>query len=164
MPGSPLNGDASPRVSRRLAAIAFVDIVGYSILMASDETHTHQRWMEILNDVIRPQAAEHRGRVVKSTGDGILAEFPSAFDAVEWARQVQRAVHPSASDTSVTPPLALRIAVHLGDVIGTDEDIYGDNVNVAARLQEFADPGGIVLSQTVYDLVRGSVEGVARDL
>ena len=72
-------------MDRRLAAIAFVDIVGYSILMARDETRTHQRWMAILNDLLHPQAALHRGRIVKSTGDGVLAEFPSAFDAVQWA-------------------------------------------------------------------------------
>ncbi|HEY0439703.1 MAG TPA: adenylate/guanylate cyclase domain-containing protein, partial [Xanthobacteraceae bacterium] len=163
MASRPSNGDAHPRVSRRLAAIAFVDIVGYSILMASDETRTHRRWMEILNEIIRPQADQHRGRIVKSTGDGVLAEFPSAFDAVEWARQVQRAVHAPSDDASA-PMLALRIAVHLGDVIATDEDIYGDNVNVAARLQEYAAPGGIVLSETIYDLVRGSITAAAQDL
>src|SRR5882762_4592602 len=85
MPPSPSNGDSGPRMDRRLAAIAFVDIVGYSILMARDETRTHQRWMSILDNIIRPQTERHRGKVVKSTGDGILAEFPSAFDAVEWA-------------------------------------------------------------------------------
>jgi adenylate cyclase len=163
MASRPSNDDAHPRVSRRLAAIAFVDIVGYSILMASDETRTHRRWMEILNQIIRPRAGQHGGRIVKSTGDGVLAEFPSAFDAVEWARHVQRAVHAPSDDASA-PMLALRIAVHLGDVIATDEDIYGDNVNVAARLQEYAAPGGIVLSETVYDLVRGSVTAAAQEL
>src|SRR5947209_18436482 len=79
----PSNGGNAPRVDRRLAAIAFIDIVGYSILMARDETRTHQRWMAILDTIIRPQTLRHRGKVVKSTGDGILAEFPSAFDAVE---------------------------------------------------------------------------------
>ena len=83
-------------MDRRLAAIAFADIVGYSILMARDETRTHQRWMAILNDVLHPQAALHRGKIVKSTGDGVLAEFPSAFDAVQWAADVQRAVQVQA--------------------------------------------------------------------
>jgi len=162
MPNGPSNGDSAPRVTRRLAAVAFVDIVGYSALMAHDETRTHQRWITILNKVIRPATVEHRGRIVKSTGDGVLTEFPSAFDAVEWARQVQRIVNLGPAEDSVS--LALRIAVHLGDVIATDEDIYGDNVNVAARLQEHAEPGGIVVSETVYDLVRGSISLQASDL
>jgi adenylate cyclase len=164
MPASPSNGEFSVPVSRRLAAVAFVDIVGYSILMARDETRTHQRWMAILDEVIRPQLGHHGGRLVKSTGDGVLVEFPSAFAAVEWAREVQWCVHAAAPGDSVAPPVALRIAVHLGDVISTADDIYGDNVNVAARLQEYAEPGGIVLSETVYDLVRGSIGSHARDL
>ena len=77
---------------RRLAAIAFIDIVGYSILMARDETRTHQRWMAVLDEIVNPLATQHRGKVVKSTGDGVLAEFPSAFDAVQWAVAVQLAV------------------------------------------------------------------------
>jgi adenylate cyclase len=163
MPISPPNGESTPVIARRLAAIAFVDIVGYSILMARDETRTHQRWMTILNEVIRPQTGQHRGTIVKSTGDGILAEFPSAFDAVEWALEVQGALHQEADD-GTGAPVALRIAVHLGDVITTSEDIYGDNVNLTARLQAFAAPGGIVLSETVFDLVRGSLTRQARDL
>jgi adenylate cyclase len=164
MSGRPPNGENAPNVVRRLAAIAFVDIVGYSILMARDETRTHQRWMTILNDVIRPRVAQHGGTIVKSTGDGVLAEFPSAFDAVEWAREVQRSAYLDADNRDTSPPVALRIAIHLGDVIATREDIYGDNVNVAARLQEYAEPGGIVLSETVFDLVRGSLSSQARDL
>jgi adenylate cyclase len=163
MPSSTPNGNGKQGVTRRLAAIAFVDIVGYSILMARDETRTHQRWMTILNEVIRPGAVRHSGRIVKSTGDGILAEFPSAFDAVAWAIEVQRAVHQGEDDGS-DAPVALRIAVHLGDIITTSEDIYGDNVNLTARLQAFAEPGGIVLSETVFDLVRGSLSTESRDL
>ncbi|MEN3385328.1 MAG: adenylate cyclase [Hyphomicrobiales bacterium] len=163
MPSSPPNGESTSVIARRLAAIAFVDIVGYSILMARDETRTHQRWMTILNEVIRPQVRQHRGTIVKSTGDGILAEFPSAFDAVEWALEVQGTLHREADD-GAGAPVALRIAVHLGDVITTTEDIYGDNVNLTARLQAFAEPGGIVLSETVFDLVRGSLARQARDL
>src|SRR6187402_465285 len=80
MPEGPSDEIGSPRFDRRLAAVAFVDIAGYSILMARDETRTHQRWMAILDGIIRPETARHRGKIVKSTGDGILAEFPSAFD------------------------------------------------------------------------------------
>jgi adenylate cyclase len=163
MPSSPSNGENAPRMDRRLAAIAFVDIVGYSILMARDETRTHQRWMAILDKIIRPQAVRHRGKVVKSTGDGVLAEFPSAFDAVEWAQEVQRAVQAQGADDPV-PPIALRIAVHVGDIITTEFDVFGDGVNLAARLQEHAPAGGIVLSEAVHDLVRGSLGAGARDL
>src|SRR6266436_2669207 len=149
--------------ARRLAAIAFVDIVGYSILMAEDEARTHRRWMALLGDVIRPGAVRHRGKVVKSTGDGVLAEFPSAFDAVEWAQEVQRAVQAQGADDPI-PPIALRIAVHVGDIITTEFDVFGDGVNLAARLQEHAPAGGIVLSEAVHDLVRGSLGTAARDL
>src|ERR1043165_5238040 len=163
MPACPSNGDHTPQVDRRLAAIAFVDIVGYSILMARDETRTHQRWMAILDEVIRPQAIRHRGKIVKSTGDGVLAEFPSAFDAVEWAQEVQHAVRPQDA-ADATPPIALRIAVHVGDIITTEFDVFGDGVNLAARLQEHAPAGGVVLSEAVHDLVRGSLAVQARDL
>jgi adenylate cyclase len=163
MPSSPSNEESEPRIDRRLAAIAFVDIVGYSILMARDETRTHQRWMLILDRIIRPQAASHHGKIVKSTGDGVLAEFPSAFDAVGWANDVQRAVLAQGGDDPV-PPIALRIAVHVGDIITTGFDVFGDGVNLAARLQEHAPAGGIVLSEAVHDLVRGSLGAQARDL
>jgi adenylate cyclase len=152
-------------VVRRLAAIAFVDIVGYSILMATEETRTHQSWMTILDSVIRPFAARRRGTIVKSTGDGVLVEFPSALDAVEWAHDVQQNIPagPTEDDRPV-PGLSLRISVHLGDVITTEFDVFGDGVNVAARLQEFAPAGGIVLSEAVHDIVRGSLGTKARDL
>jgi adenylate cyclase len=162
MPGGPSNGSASG-VDRRLAAIAFVDIVGYSILMARDETRTHQRWMAILDGVIRPQTDRHRGKIVKSTGDGVLAEFPSAFDAVEWGQNVQHALHARGAPDGL-PPITLRIAVHVGDIITTEFDVFGDGVNLAARLQEHAPPGGIALSEVVHDLVRGSLSMASRDL
>jgi adenylate cyclase len=147
---------------RRLATFAFVDIVGYSILMARDEARTHARWMTILNDVIRPQTDRHHGRLVKSTGDGILAEFPTAADAVTWASDVQRSVLPVGGDRG--PAVALRIAVNMGEIFATPDDIYGDSVNLAARLQEYAEPGGIVLSETVYQLLHSTVGAEVRDL
>src|SRR5262249_42587223 len=142
---------------------AFLDIVGYSILMARDTTRTHQRWMDILEQIIRPRAELHRGKVVKSTGDGVLAEFPSAFDAVQWALDVQQSQQARRATDSF-PSLSLRIAVHIGDVITAEFDVFGDGVNVAARLQEHAPPGGIVLSEAVHDLVRGSLRTEVRDL
>src|SRR5439155_18782232 len=133
--------------------------------MATDERHTHERWMAILNEIVRPKAIEHHGIVVKSTGDGVLAEFASALDAVEWAVAVQRAVvPPREAHGGEARSIALRIAVHLGDVVSAQDDIYGDGVNVAARLQEYANPGGIVLSEAVHDLVRGSIGDQVRDL
>jgi adenylate cyclase len=151
--------------TRRLVAIAFVDIVGYSVLMAEDETRTHRRWMRILGEIIRPASHRHRGRIVKSTGDGVLVEFPSALDAVEWAGEVQRLMrNEEIGRDQQLRPLMVRIAVHLGDIIATDDDIYGDGINVTARLQEHAEPGGIVLSEAVHDLVRGNLGRPARDL
>ncbi|MEO9191007.1 MAG: adenylate/guanylate cyclase domain-containing protein [Acetobacteraceae bacterium] len=157
--------------SRRLAAIVFIDIVGYSILMAQHETATYARWMTLLHEIIHPELARHRGSFIKSTGDGLLAEFPSALDALNWARQTQRAVTQAPGTTAAQgnddppPPISLRIAVHLGDVFtDASNDIYGDGVNVAARLQEFAAPGGIVLSEAVHDLVRGHLAFPAHDL
>jgi adenylate cyclase len=151
------SGDA-----RRLVAIAFVDIVGYSILMSEDEAGTHRRWMAHLTNVIRPGAERHRGRVVKSTGDGVLAEFPSALESVEWAREVQEGVH--RGETTEVSPIALRIAIHIGEVMTTADDIYGDGVNIAARLQEYGEPGGIILSEVAYNLVRDTYGSQARDL
>jgi adenylate cyclase len=157
----PIALEARPR--RRLAAVAFADVVGYSILMAQDGTQTLARWMAILNNVIRPLVVEHHGNLIKSIGDGVLVEFASAVDAVEWAQSVQRAIGSDDPGNGGTA-IALRIAVHLGDVVSEDGDIYGDGVNVAARLQEFADPGEVVLSEAVHDLVRGHLIAEARDL
>lgn len=163
MASCPSNGNTVPRMDRRLAAVAFIDIIGYSILMGRDETRTHQRWMNILETIVQPQAAAHRGKVVKSTGDGVLAEFPSAFDAVQWALEVQQAVHAlRAGDPTLS--IALRIAVHVGDIITTEFDVFGDGVNLAARLQEHSPPGGVVMSGAVHDLVRGSLGREPRDL
>jgi adenylate cyclase len=153
------------RISRRLAAVAFLDVVGYTALMASDESHTHLLWMKILNEVVRPRISQYRGRLVKLTGDGVLAEFSSALDAVEWAQDIQRLVPSVQIERSGHPPsISLRIAINLGDIIVTESDIYGDGVNVAARLQEHADPGGVLLSESVYDVVRGTVGRLTREL
>jgi adenylate cyclase len=121
--------------------------------------------MAILDSVIRPHTARRRGTIVKSTGDGVLVEFPSALDAVEWALAVQEAVPASSTENDrQVASISLRISVHLGDIITTDFDVFGDGVNVAARLQEFAPAGGIILSEAVHDLVRGSLRSKPRDL
>ena len=99
------------------------------------------------------------------TGDGVLAEFSSALDAVEWAQDIQAQVPAAQIDSEeLNPSIALRIAINLGDIIATDFDIYGDGVNVAARLQEYAEPGGVLISESVYDVVRGTVGKLTRDV
>ena len=154
------------RISRRLAAVALVDIVGYTALMASDESHRTSNGCGSFNEVIRPRISQYRGRLVKLTGDGVLAEFSCALDAVEWAQDIQQFVHPTAQivRNGHPPSITLRIAINLGDIIVTESDIYGDGVNVAARLQEHAEPGGVLLSESVYDVVRGTVGRQTREL
>lgn len=150
---------------RRPATIAFVDIVGSSILMGEDEAGTHARWMRLLHDVIRPQAERFRGRIVKSTGDGVLAEFPNSPDGVAWGREVQRAAQQLArAERNPSQAILLRIALNRGTVIVTDDDIYGSSVNLAARLQEHAEPGGIVLTQAVHEQLGDTIGPQARDL
>jgi adenylate cyclase len=151
--------------SRRLAAIVFADIVGYSLLMAADERGTYDRWMEILRNVVRPAVERHSGRIVDLAGDGVLAEFRTPDDAVGWAKDLQRTIrerHDAAGAAAV--PIALRIAVHLGEVFVAEGRIFGDAVNVAARLQEHAQPGCIVLSETVHAQLRDTLRGEERDL
>lgn len=150
---------------RRLAAVVFLDVVGYSTLMAEDERGTHSRWMRMLSEVIRPTAQEHRGRIVKSTGDGVLAEFPSAREAVDWAQVLQGELARNVGESGpVARALPTRVSVHLCDVYVTEDDIYGDGVNVAARLQEHAPPGGIVISEAVHERVRGDLKRSVEDL
>lgn len=161
-----IDGSTELAAGRRiLAAVAFADIVNYSGMMAADEVRTHAIWMSILRDNIRPCASRHAGTVVKSTGDGVLARFDSALDAIRWAEEVQadlRARIETAEDGA--PHIQMRIAIHLGDIVAEEGDIYGDGVNVAARLQEHAAPGGVVMSEAVHDVVRGSVGARAADL
>jgi adenylate cyclase len=167
--GLPSSTDAAASTAvgrqRYLAAIAFADVVGYSALMAHDDAGTHARWESLLTRVIRPEATRHRGTIVQVMGDGVLAEFPSALDALEWGRGVHRGVREAQSEPAgerpgspEPPPIVLRIAIHIGDVVATGGGIFGDGVNLAARLQEHADPGGIVLSDTAHDLLRGTGE------
>ncbi|HYZ61920.1 MAG TPA: tetratricopeptide repeat protein, partial [Acetobacteraceae bacterium] len=160
----PTTETAGPTGSKRsLAAVAFADVVNYSAMMAADETRTHDAVMALLDGVVRPKATLYGGRVVKSTGDGVLAQFGSALNAVEWAEELQRTVQQGIG-TGDAPRLQLRISIHLGDIITTQNDIYGDGVNVAARLLEHAVPDGIVMSEAVHDIVRGSMGGRAVDL
>jgi len=142
---------ATERVERRLAAILAADVVGYSRLMGADEEGTHERLKAHFRQLINPKIAEHRGRVVKNTGDGLLAEFPSAVNAVRCAVEVQRAMIDRNADVPEDELMNFRIGVNLGDVIVEPEDIFGDGVNIAARLETLAEPGGICISSTVRD-------------
>ena len=144
-------------VERRLAAILAADVVGYSRLMEVDEAGTHARLKALRKEFIEPRVAEHHGRIVKLTGDGALVEFPSVVEAVLCAVDVQRIVAERNADVPPDQRIEFRIGVNLGDVIIEDDDLYGDGVNVAARLQTLAEPGGIYVSRTVYNHVKNKV-------
>jgi adenylate cyclase len=149
---------------RRLTAILAADVAGYSRLMGQDEEGTHERVQAHLRDLVNPKIAEHRGRIVKSTGDGFLAEFPSVVDAVRCAVEVQRGM---AERNAGTPPenrIEFRVGINLGDVIVEEHDIFGDGVNVAARLEALAEPGGICVSRVVRDQVRDRLGFAFADL
>jgi class 3 adenylate cyclase len=140
--------------TRRLAAILAVDVAGYSRLMGLDEEGTHERLRRHLRDLVDPKIKEYRGRIVKNTGDGMLAEFSSVVDAVRCAVEMQRAMADRNADTVEDKRITFRIGINLGDVIAEEDDIYGDGVNVAARLEALAGPGGICISRMVRDQIR----------
>ena len=128
--------------TRRLAAILAADVAGYSRLMGADEEGTHERLRAHFRELVDPKIAEHRGRVVKNTGDGFLAEFPSVVDAVRCAVEVQRAMVDREPDVPEERRIAFRMGINLGDVIVEEHDIFGDGVNIAARLEGLAAPAG----------------------
>ena len=140
--------------TRRLAAILAADVAGYSRLMGADEEGTHERLRRHLRDLVDPKIKEHRGRVVKNTGDGLLAEFSSVVDAVRCAVEMQRAMSDRNAETVEDKRITFRIGINLGDVIAEEDDIYGDGVNIAARLEALAEPGGICISRVVRDQIR----------
>jgi adenylate cyclase len=139
---------------RRLTAILAADVAGYSRLMGVDEEGTHQRLKAHLGQLVDPKIKEHRGRTVKNTGDGLLAEFASVVDAVRCAAEVQRGMIDREPEVPEERRIRFRIGVNLGDVIVEEHDIFGDGVNVAARLEALAEPGGICISRTVRDQIR----------
>jgi adenylate cyclase len=142
------------RVERRLAAILAADVAGYSCLMGADEERTHERLKAHFRQLIDPKIEEHRGHIVKNTGDGLLAEFASVIDAVRCAAEVQRGMIDREPEVPDERRIRFRIGVNLGDVIAESGDIFGDGVNVAARLEALAEPGGICISRTVRDHIR----------
>src|SRR5499427_6813814 len=140
--------------TRRLAAILAADVAGYSRLMGEDEEGTLAELKAIRRELSDPKVKEHRGRIVKTTGDGLLIEFASVVDAVRCAVEVQRAMAERNADVPADRRIELRIGINLGDIIRDGRDIYGDGVNVAARLEALAEPGGICVSRVVRDQVR----------
>ena len=140
-------------MERRLTAILAADVVGYSRLMGADEAGTLAALKAVRTELIDGKIAQHQGRIVKLTGDGILAEFPSVVNALACASEVQRGVRERNTDVPQNRRIEFRVGVNVGDVIVEGEDIYGDGVNVASRLESVADPGGITVSQAVRDHV-----------
>ncbi len=151
-------------MERRLAAIMATDVVGYSRLIRSDEEGTLAALKALRADLIDPKIAEHHGRVVKLMGDGMLAEFASAVDAVRAAVEAQRAVAERNADLPEDKRIAFRVGINLGDVVVDGDDIHGDGVNVAARLEGLAEAGGICISGGVYDQVRDRIDYPFEDL
>jgi TolB-like protein/Flp pilus assembly protein TadD len=145
------------RVARRLSAILAADVVGYSRLMHNDEEATHAKLTALLADVVMPAIAEYGGRIVKNTGDGFLAEFPSAVEAVRAAVQFQARIHELTTGDAEGRRIAFRVGINIGDIIVEPHDIFGDGVNIAARLEGIAEPGSVCLSASTYDQVRGKV-------
>ena len=152
------------RIKRRLAAILAADVAGYSRLMAADEAGTLAALKAQLGALVEPKIGEHRGRVVKLMGDGVLAEFASAVDAVECAVAIQAAMRASNAALPEERRIVFRMGVNVGDVILDGDDIYGDGVNLAARLESIAEPGGIAISEDAWRQVQGKVAAAFVDM
>jgi adenylate cyclase len=151
-------------MEHRLAAVAVVDAVGFSRAMALNEQATYERCKRHLKDFFIPAIDAHRGHLVKTTGDGLMAEFPSVLDAVSWAVKVQEGIYERNSDLPQGEQLFFRIGIDMGDVIFDDEDIHGDEVNTATRIEKFAEPGGVCLSGQVYHSVHRKLSLEFEDL
>src|SRR5450759_3033308 len=151
------------RVERRLTAILAGDVVGYSRLMGADEEGTLSRLNAHRREFLEPKIADHRGRIVKRTGDGILIEFASAVDAARCAVEIQHGMIERNAPVPQDKRIELRIGIHVGDVIIEDGDIFGDGVNIAARLEGIAQPGGICISDDAYRQVRGKLDANFQD-
>ena len=154
----------SERVERRLAAVLAADVAGYSRLMGRDEERTLAQLKTLRKTLVDPGIATHRGRIVKTTGDGMLVEFASAVDAARCAVTIQREM--VQQNTSVSPELRIefRIGIHVGDIIIDDNDIFGDGVNIAARLEGIAEPGGVCISDDAYRQIRGKIDVAFNDI
>ena len=150
--------------TRKLAAIMAADVVGFSRLMGEDETGTLAQLKALRRELAEPKIAQHDGRIVKLTGDGMLVEFSSVVEATTCAVELQRAIAARNADVRENRRLLFRIGINLGDVIVDGEDIYGDGVNVAARLEAEAPTGGVCISAAAFDQVRGKLDLRAQDM
>src|SRR2546429_50741 len=150
--------------TRRLAAILAADIAGYSRLMGADEEGTLARFKALRATLIDPKIAEHRGRIVKTTGDGLLVEFASPVEAVRCAVEIQKGMRDREGSLPQERRIEIRVGINLGDVIIDEDDVYGDGVNIAARLEALADPGSVVISSAVFEQVRDRVPDRFEDL
>jgi adenylate cyclase len=155
---------ADNRVERRLAAILAADVAGYSRLTGMDEEGTHLRLREHLRGLADSTISEHRGKVVKHTGDGVLAEFGSVVDAVRCAIEVQRGMAEQNAAVPEVKRIEFRIGIHVGDIIVDQNDIFGDGVNIAARLEGIAEPGGVCISDDAQRQIRGKVDATFEDM
>jgi adenylate cyclase len=142
------------RTDRRFAAILAADVAGYSRLMGVDEEGTLRQLKAHRRELVDPKIAEHRGHIVKTTGDGMLVEFVSVVDAVRCAVDIERSMIERNAEVPPESRIQFRIGINVGDIISDDNDIFGDGVNVAARLEALADPGGIMVSRVVHDQLR----------
>ena len=154
---------AGTRVERRLAAILAGDVAGYSRMMGADEEGTLLRLNTHRREFLEPKIAEHRGRIVKRTGDGVLIEFASAVDATRCAVEIQRGMTERNAPLPQDKRIELRIGIHVGDIIIENGDIFGDGVNIAARLEGVAQPRGICISEDAYGQVRGKLDATFHD-
>jgi adenylate cyclase len=155
---------ATERVERRLAAILAADVAGYSRLVGADEEGTLARLRAIRGELIDPKIAEHKGRIVKTTGDGMLVEFASVVDALRCAVEVQEAMEERNAGVSAAERIEFRVGVHQGDIVVEDGDILGDGVSIAARLESLAAPGGICISGRVQEDAAGRLDLAFEDL
>src|ERR1700722_10743982 len=149
---------SSERLERRLAAILAADVASYSRLMGRDEEGTLAQLKSFRKALVDPAITVHRGRIVKTTGDGMLAEFASAVDAARCAVEIQRGMARQNTDVPQDQRIEFRIGIHLGDIIIDDNDIFGDGVNIAARLEGIAEPGGVCISDDAQRQIRGKVD------
>jgi adenylate cyclase len=150
--------------TRRLAAILAADVAGYSRLIGADEEGTLNQLRSIRSDVIDPKIAEHHGRIVKTTGDGLLVEFASVVDAVRCATEIQNGMAERNADIAAEKRIELRVGINVGDIVVEDGDIFGDGVNIAARLEGLAYPGGICVSARVQEDAAGKLELAFEDM
>jgi adenylate cyclase len=155
---------SSERVERRLAAILAADVAGSCRLIGNDEEGTLAELKALRKTLFDPKIAEHHGRIVKNTGDGALVEFASVVDAVRCADEIQRSMAERNTDVLQDKRIEFRIGIHVGDIIIADDDIFGDGVNIAVRLEEIAEPGGICISDDAHRQVRGKVEITLEDM